>query len=322
MEPGGSSGGERATGPKQWLIAAMALAVLGLAAAWVVAWIPMWPCTLLEHFRVQYVVGGGALLAVAVALRMRGWSDVAAIATLLHGLPVAADLTRSPQPGPSDGAAIRVLLLNVRTENSRFDQVRRLIAEEKPDLIGLVEVDERWIAGVAPAVRDFAGRIEQLRSDNFGVALYARGQMTGASESLGGSLPTVVADVAIGDVRLRVLLTHPMPPVSGGAYELQARQLAAVAERARASAGPILVMGDFNATPWSRLFARLRRDTGLCDSRAGFGVQASFPADMAVVRIPIDHLLASCSIGVRDRRIGRDVGSDHLPVIVDLVVPE
>ena len=50
-------------------------------------------------------------------------------------------------------------------------------------------------------------------------------------------------------------------------------------------------------------------------------MQASFPAGMAVMRIPIDHLLASCSIGVRDRRIGRDVGSDHLPVVVDLVVP-
>jgi hydrogenase/urease accessory protein HupE len=94
MESAGGSGGERARGPKRWLIAAVTLAVLGLAAAWVVAWIPMWPCTLLEHFRVQYVVVGGVLLAVAVGLRMRGWADVAAVATLLHGLPVAADLTR------------------------------------------------------------------------------------------------------------------------------------------------------------------------------------------------------------------------------------
>jgi endonuclease/exonuclease/phosphatase (EEP) superfamily protein YafD len=322
MEP--SSGGERTTLGflKRLLTAAIALAVLGLAAAWVVAWIPVWPCTLLEHFRVQYVVGGGALVAVAVAMRMRGWSDAAAIATLLHGLPVAADLIRSPQAGPAGGAAIRVLLLNVHTESSGFEQVRQLIGDEQPDLIALVEVDARWIAGVAPAVRDFSGQIEHPRSDNFGVALYARGQVTGAIESLGSSLPSVVADVAIRGARMRVLLTHPMPPVSGGAYEEQEHQLAAVAERTRASAGLMLVMGDFNATPWSRLFARLQRDTGLCDSRAGFGVQASFPAGMAVMRIPIDHLLASCSIGVRDRRIGRDVGSDHLPVIADLVVPE
>jgi endonuclease/exonuclease/phosphatase (EEP) superfamily protein YafD len=102
---------------------------------------------------------------------------------------------------------------------------------------------------------------------------------------------------------------------------LQERQLAAVAERVRSVEEPLVVMGDFNTTPWSRLFAGLVGRTGLCDSRAGFGIQASFPSDMPVVRIPIDHLLASCSIGVRARRIGPQVGSDHLPVIVDLTIP-
>ena len=58
--------------------------------------------------------------------------------------------------------------------------------------------------------------------------------------------------------------------------------------------------------------------TGLCDTRAGFGYQGSFPASSAILRIPIDHVLVSCEVGVRARRIGPDVGSDHLPVIVDL----
>jgi endonuclease/exonuclease/phosphatase (EEP) superfamily protein YafD len=66
---------------------------------------------------------------------------------------------------------------------------------------------------------------------------------------------------------------------------------------------------------------RLGTGLGLCDTRAGFGLQASFPAWSAVMRIPIDHVLASCSIGVRDRWIGPDIGSDHLPVLIDLVVP-
>jgi endonuclease/exonuclease/phosphatase (EEP) superfamily protein YafD len=80
-------------------------------------------------------------------------------------------------------------------------------------------------------------------------------------------------------------------------------------------------MGDFNATPWSRPYRRLHNGTGTCDTRAGYGVQASYPADSWLLRIPIDHVLASCNVGVRDRRIGPDVGSDHLPVIVDLVLP-
>lgn len=53
----------------------------------------------------------------------------------------------------------------------------------------------------------------------------------------------------------------------------------------------------------------------------GFGVQTSFPSNLWLLRIPIDHVLVACAIGVDDRRIGPEVGSDHLPVITDLVVP-
>jgi endonuclease/exonuclease/phosphatase (EEP) superfamily protein YafD len=323
MEAGGSSGGERVAVslPKQLVSAATALGVIGLAAAWALTWIPGWPFTLLEHFRVQYVVAGAVLLGAVLALRMRGWADVAAIATLVHAMPLAADLTRSPRSGPAGGAEIRVLMLNVLTENRRFDQVRQLIADEKPDIVGLVEVDRRWIAGVAPAVADFAGRLEEPRDDNFGVALYVRGRMTGAIERLGSDLPTAIADVEIRGAHLRVVLTHPVPPISSDAMKLQEQQIAAVAGRANALEEPVVVTGDFNTTPWSRVFAGLVEQSGLCDSRAGFGIQTSFPSDLAILRIPIDHLLASCSIGVRARRIGPQVGSDHLPVIVDLTIP-
>jgi endonuclease/exonuclease/phosphatase (EEP) superfamily protein YafD len=301
-------------------IAAVGLAAIGLALVYVIAWIPAWPLALFEHFRVQYVVIGAVVTGLTAALRMRGYVDIAAIATLLHALPVAADVCQPAQAGPADGVALRVLVLNVHTESTGFDAVRRLIADEQPDLIGLVEVDRRWLAGVAAAVAEYPGRIEQPRDDNFGVALYARGELRGAAELAGSEVPTVFAELTLRGARLRVILTHPPPPVSGGTLAMQYRQLAAIAPRA-AGAEPVVIMGDFNATPWSRPFAWLRERTALCDSRAGFGIQASFPAMSAVMRIPIDHLLASCAIGVRDRRIGRDVGSDHLPVLLELVVP-
>lgn len=317
-EPGSS--GVSASLPARLVIAAVGMAAIGVALGYVIAWVPVWPLALFEHFRVQYVAGGALATALAAALRMTGYFDIAAIATLLHALPVAADLCRSPQPGPTDGAAIRVLVLNVHTESSGFEQVRQLIADERPDVVGLVEVDGRWLVGIAPAVTGYPGRIEAPRDDNFGVALYARGELRGAAEVLKTELPTVFAELALRGARLRIVLTHPPPPISARALAMQYVQLAEIAPRA-AGAGPVVIMGDFNATPWSRPFAWLREHTGLCDSRAGFGIQASYPTESMLLRIPIDHLLASCTVGVRDRRIGRDVGSDHVPVLVDLIVP-
>jgi len=302
-------------------VAATALAAVALVGMCVVPLVPIWPCMLFEHFRVQYAAGGLVVVGCTAAFRMRGYFDAAALAALVHLIWIAPDLGGSPRPIPSDGVPIRVLALNVHTESSSFEEVRRLIAEVRPDVIGLVEVDQRWLDALAPAVAGYAGRLDKPRDDNFGVALYARQPLTGSIEELASPLPSVVASVTVGDARLSLLLIHPPPPINDAALAAQVEELGAVADRARRMPGPIVILGDFNATPWSRPFRRVLARSGLCDSRTGFGIEASFPAASAIVRIPIDHVLVSCSIGVRDRHIERDVGSDHLPVLIDLVVP-
>src|SRR5438046_1690467 len=105
---------------KRLVIAAVSLASLGLAVSCVIAWIPVWPCALFEHFRLQYVEFGVIVIAAAGALRVRGYFDIALIASLLNALPIASDLTSSPRPVPQDGTRVRVLLLNVHTENKSY----------------------------------------------------------------------------------------------------------------------------------------------------------------------------------------------------------
>ena len=320
-------GGPRAvTGERRgWLyrlaVAATAVGCIGAVVVALAALVPVWPLGLLVHFRVQCAVASLAIAGCSAGLRMWRWFGGATSAALLHLLVLVPDLARCQRPAPAGGVKVRVLVLNVHTESTSFAQVRALIDDLRPDVIGLVEVDDRWIAGVAPALTGYAGRVEKSRVDNFGVALYARAPLAGGIEYFDAEVPSAVGTVMIGGAPLTIVLTHPVPPVSASAAREQLRELEAIAVRARELPGPLVVMGDLNATPWSRAFQRLVSSSGLCDSRAGFGVQASFPVTMPMMRIPIDHLLASCSIGIADRRVERDVGSDHLPVVIDLVVP-
>ena len=302
-------------------VGAVLIAALGVAASVLLPLVPAWPFALFEHFRFQYIWVGALVVAACAALRMRGWFDAALIATLVNALHVGPDLSRSQRPLPATGTALRVLLLNVHTSSSAFDDVSRLIADTNADVVGLLEVDERWLTALAPAVAGYPHRIETPREDNFGVALYSRLPMTGASELLGSRLPTVVANMEVGGGPLGVVLTHPIPPVRAEPLARQVSQLGAVASRARSLGPRVIVMGDFNATPWSRPFRDFISASKFCDTRAGFGLQASFPAGSFVLRSPIDHVLVSCALGVRARETARDVGSDHLPVVVDLVVP-
>ncbi|MFA7237966.1 MAG: hypothetical protein WC058_13970, partial [Phycisphaeraceae bacterium] len=56
----------------------------------------------------------------------------------------------------------------------------------------------------------------------------------------------------------------------------------------------------------------------LLNARQGFGIQASWPDNLRPLRIPIDHCLLRGLMDVLDCRVLRSVGSDHLPLRVDL----
>ena len=73
---------------------------------------------------------------------------------------------------------------------------------------------------------------------------------------------------------------------------------------------------------WSPHYRDLIDTTGLINVRDGFGVLPSFPMDSySPLRVPIGHCLVSEDIGVIDCRLGEATGSDHAPLIVELLIP-
>ncbi len=94
--------------------------------------------------------------------------------------------------------------------------------------------------------------------------------------------------------------------------------LSAAGDWAASRDGPVVVLGDFNATPWSAAYRELRWRGGLIDSMSGNGLQASWPVAWGVFSIPIDHVLHSPDLGSNGRRTGPSFGSAHRPVIVSI----
>jgi endonuclease/exonuclease/phosphatase (EEP) superfamily protein YafD len=292
---------------------------IGVVTALAIAGAGRWPLILAEQFELHYLVAACTLAVLAASLRRVEAADGAALVALVNLGLVATVAPDARRPDAHD-ARVRVLALNVLTENRDHAAVARLIAATGPDVIVLVEVDATWLAALADATAEYPGRIEHPRRDNFGVAVYARWPLVGATIHDLGGVPAAVVALGPEAAGLTVIAAHVLPPVDGAAAAAEATQLDALAELARARTGPLIVAGDLNATPWSRRFRRVVARSGLRDSRAGFGIQASFPAALGWAGIPIDHALVSAEIAVVDRRVGPDVGSDHRPILVDLAI--
>lgn len=98
----------------------------------------------------------------------------------------------------------------------------------------------------------------------------------------------------------------------------QFRQVTEIASLIEATAGPKLVMGDFNATPFSRILSVLQDRAGL--ERLTF--LPSWPAQWGLPQIAIDHILVSPGLRLlAPARIGEAAGSDHYPVTAVIAVP-
>lgn len=277
---------------------------------------------LLSHFRVQLF--SGMLVLLTTLLIGRRYRTVAALAPFaLLNLAVILPLYLDMPPRPdATGTTLRVLHANANSRTGDPDRVADLIEKFKPDIVHIVEFDESWRRNLADALDDYPCSVARPRDDNFGIALYTRLPMRRSEiVALGEArLPTIIAEVETDAGLLTLVGTHPLPPVSARYSRLRDEQLTRLGDRVLDVGAPVLLLGDLNATPWSHAFRDLLDRAGLRDSERGFGVQPTWPAGNLLLGVPIDHALHSPDIVIRDRRIGPDVGSDHLPLLIEFAL--
>ena len=282
-----------------------------------------WVFELTSHFKVQLAV----LLLTAATLRLirkRWWlGAVCGAFGLINTGSVLLQLIPNAAPAFPNGPTVRLVGVNVLRSNLEGGKVVQFLREAEPDLILLMEVNPRWMRELEPLYADYPHRLSSPRTDNFGIALLSRLPLSrGEIIHLGAAgVPSVAADILLEESSFHLLGTHPVPPASSRYARLRNDQLAQVSAHVRNQPSPVTVLGDLNTTPWSPYFKSLLEGSQLKDTTRGRGIQASWPAEHPLMRIPLDHCLVSPSIHVKRRSLGPSVGGDHLPVVVELVIP-
>ncbi len=279
-----------------------------------------WVFDLFSHFRVQYLAGLLILLPAYVIGRRRGQALVA-VAAASNLLLIAPLYLPAVQPA-IDGKTYQLWYANIHTESTNHAPARHRIEQVAPDIVALVEPNQKWLDDLH--LNDlYPYGVEIPREDNFGVALYARWPIHDYTtmDFTGLGLPTLIAQLESPNGPLTLIVTHTVPPK--GELATLARDIHM--ERMAAYVGqlddPVILVGDLNATSWTPRFRGWLHTMGLRDSRRGFGVQSSWPTFAWFLRVPIDHILVSPEIRVRQRFIGDDIDSDHLPVILKFSLP-
>lgn len=211
---------------------------------------------------------------------------------------------------------LEVVAFNVGISNPHRPDVAAFLRDEDPDLVFFFESSFEWenamraaelplqIVGSVPA-----GRVS-------GVTVLARPSLVPGIVEVPMTGEVTAVSVLLGSERIEVLGVHPPSPTTGDRAARRDDLLREVGLWVRGRAGPVLVVGDLNATPWSHAFRTMQRWGGLTDSLRGNGLQPTWPDGWGVLSIPIDHVLHTAGIATEQRRTGPAFGSAHRPVMV------
>ncbi len=303
-----------------WIDRLPLIAGAGLAAVTLLGFLGRfcWVCDLFSHFRVQYFQAFLVLIGISI-WRRQTKRMIAFILLACLNYALVLPLYFGKPPVATEPPA-RAMLMNLNASNGNSEQVLRAIRTADPDLLLLEEVTPKWASELNGL--DYPYRVSKVRNDCFGIVLLSKHPLSRTNVVFVGSagVPTIVADVHLPQGEISLIGTHPVPPISAEFSKHRNHQLTALPDLISTQKYSVLLMGDLNASPWSAHFGRLLKASGLKNSMKHFGFQPSWPSDNRFLRIPLDHILHSPDILIHRRAVGGDVGSDHLPVIVDFSI--
>ena len=278
-----------------------------------------WGFDACSHFRVQYFFG---FLGIGVLFAWRKEKASACLAAIGAGINLFVVLPHlletNTQSWSKERSNLRILWWNVHSDNKNAQSLFDLIEEESPDMIALAEVNSDWKRSLDSLKKSYPYHRMEDREDHFGIALYARMPLaeTQILRREPNGVPTIQTEIILEGRALCLIATHPVPPVGSRYTQSRNRQLAWLSLLVKRMNRPTVVVGDLNTTPWNHAFKSLVQTARL---KRPAGIFPTWPANFPLLAIPLDHCLVTSEICVARKQIGPNLGSDHKPLIVDIV---
>ena len=206
-------------------------------------------------------------------------------------------------------------------KNKKYFDVAQTIIQTNPDVIGFSEITPTWLIALKAGLANYPYMVSDTTGG--GIAIFSRLPLESKEIRYYSDRkrPRAIAKIKLAGGHFTLIFAHPFIPLKYTAMRNEEFAIYAKEAVEASKSGPVIVAGDLNCTPFSHDFSKLLKDGQLTDTEHGFGPQPSWSTHQKIALFPIDHCLVSKDIVTLNRYIGGDIGSDHLPVVVELEIP-
>ncbi|MGF1524404.1 MAG: endonuclease/exonuclease/phosphatase family protein [Leptolyngbyaceae cyanobacterium] len=312
-----------------WPIA-LSLLLLSFAAG---RWYRLWRFEIIGAGYLWFAVLTAILLLGLLLVRSRSRRRklilVLGLALGLYASTIGSWYIPRLQDARTGGMPLTVMTYNVNYKLWDTAAVTERVRSYPVDILGLVEPLQEQAAELRENVQDLYPHY--YRATEGGLSLFSRYPIAEAiTDSLGTPSYSLFAIVEVEGNPVRVVVTHLRAPGSRIYFADRNRTMNALANYGAQQQMTTVIMGDFNATSWSRYFQSFLRTSGLRSVNLGHGLNPTWFYDevgrslnrteevLLFLKIPIDHIVVSQNISV-DQVITPSSGvSDHRPLIAKL----
>lgn len=289
-----------------------------------------WLLDLTSHFRIQYLFTALILLVLSTLLHPsnKNLSGALAVTVVINALVLWPYLFPSqPKNAKNTPADFTVLQLNLWQSNDTCQETLDWVLSVDANIVAMQEVDANCFPALAKENFQTAYPY-QVHAPQSRIMLASKTPLESRIEFASkANKAIIIADTKIDDHPLRLMTTHTQSPSKGAeASANQLEHLQKLAQLSNTAPDSLVVLGDFNTTPFSHAYRTLINNSNLQDTMAAYGLKPSFPARCPVKQfphkpnfpfalIPIDHILYQGNIAPLERKTGPRLGSDHYPII-------
>jgi endonuclease/exonuclease/phosphatase family metal-dependent hydrolase len=268
--------------------------------------------------------------------------------------------TGNPAPQNEGSHRIKIISYNVHLfgllgkerNTTTMSAIVEFIEAENPDIVCLQEVAAFDTASVNKAFQRYPYHHYHLNRQHngtfYGVATFSHHPITESGNFTfpGTGNRCLFTDIAIRQKTIRVYNTHlqsvninlektalrlqqeefrneEIRKVSGrlkSGFIKRAKQVNHITSHMDASLFPIIVCGDFNDTPVSYTYRKMKGERNDCFTKAGNGMLFTYKTFWPIFRI--DYIFSDRQFDVAHYKIEKVTLSDHYPVIVELNIPK
>lgn len=273
-----------------------------------------------------HLAGLAILTAIVAALAGAAAPARLSVIAAIVGIASAGPVWDRPEP-PQRGREVTLFMANLSDDNDGGDALAPLLVGLDADIVVTLETTAKVRDAVFALDRAYPYRLRRpLERGALRVAIWSHFPLSRTALHLNNTQTPTAASAIVtppGAYPFGLIGAHLSWPVEG----LQERQARALGPMVAELAVPSVVVGDFNAAPWTHAVRLAAAETGM---RVAGGLRLTwrgdYPTPFGPVPAPIgqqiDHLLLAREIGLRSIETVPVPGSDHLGLFARITVPE